>query len=372
VKLDTHVYKAIGVSDEEMTLDIVNFGEQVTAPAMGAVVRKVDDAVGAEMASPTPEVTVSSTRTTRTSAWSTPASRSTTTASPPLAAVPRRRVERRGAILKSDRLSKFDTSGSSEALREAIIGRIAGFTAVTAIGLDPDIAIAAHRRRSRSRSSPRRPGRRILGREAHLPGPAAPHAARLRPDRLERPGRPSPDRHLHGRRHHEGPRHHRRRRPVPAVRRRRRRPRSSSAPSTTPPTASSPAEYVDELGTIDEPARSCTRATSTSSSTTSSCDRQEARRVGVRARLDRRAPPPDWGKAPTDPLYEHGIFPLTVLARRQAVLGAGGFHADDKYEDWSLWNRMADQGARFVVVPKETWTYRTSTADRRTEQLVST
>jgi hypothetical protein len=49
------------------------------------------------------------------------------------------------AILKSDRLSKFDTSGSSEALREAIIGRIAGFTAVTAIGLDPDIAIAAHR-----------------------------------------------------------------------------------------------------------------------------------------------------------------------------------------------------------------------------------
>jgi hypothetical protein len=28
-------------------------------------------------------------------------------------------------------------------------------------------------------------------------------------------------------------------------------------------------------------------------------------------------------------------------------------------------------GARFVVVPKETWTYRTVTADRRTEQLVS-
>jgi glycosyltransferase involved in cell wall biosynthesis len=69
-------------------------------------------------------------------------------------------------------------------------------------------------------------------------------------------------------------------------------------------------------------------------------------------------------------LRRHGIFPLTVLARRQAVLDAGGFR-DDKYEDWSLWNRMADQGARFVVVPKETWTYRTVTADRRTPQLVS-
>ncbi|MDP1793553.1 MAG: P22 phage major capsid protein family protein, partial [Acidimicrobiales bacterium] len=46
VKLDTHVYKAIGISDEEMTLDIKDFGEQVTAPAMGSVVRKVDDAVG--------------------------------------------------------------------------------------------------------------------------------------------------------------------------------------------------------------------------------------------------------------------------------------------------------------------------------------
>jgi hypothetical protein len=145
VKLDTHVYKAIGVSDEEMTLDITDFGEQVTAPAMGGVVRKVDDSVGAEMAAATPEVTV------------------TLDEADPylglvdarialnLASVPASQrflavgANVEGAILKSDRLSKFDTSGSSEALREAIIGRIAGFTAVTAIGLDPDIAIAAHR-----------------------------------------------------------------------------------------------------------------------------------------------------------------------------------------------------------------------------------
>lgn len=144
VKLDTHVYKAIGVSDEEMTLDIANFGEQVTAPAMGGVVRKVDALVGAEMANATPEVEIDLDEDDpylglvdarlALNNHSVPASQRFLAVGS--------NVE--GAILKSDRLSKFDTSGSSEALREAIIGRIAGFTAVTAIGLDPDVAIAAH------------------------------------------------------------------------------------------------------------------------------------------------------------------------------------------------------------------------------------
>lgn len=145
VTLDTHAYKALRVTDEEMTLDILNFGEQVTAPAMSAVVRVVDDAVGAEMAAATPEVDV------------------TLNESDPYLGIVDARVALNNhgvpagqrflavgsnveaALLKSNRLSQFDTSGSSDALREAIIGRIGGFTAVTAIGLDPDIAIAAHR-----------------------------------------------------------------------------------------------------------------------------------------------------------------------------------------------------------------------------------
>lgn len=144
VKLDTHVYKAVGVSDEEMTLDIVNFGEQVTAPAMGSVVRKVDDAVGSEMATASPEVEIALDEDDpyiglvdarlALNLHSVPASQRFLAVGANI----------EGAILKSDRLSKFDTSGSSDALREAIIGRIAGFTAVTAIGLDPDVAIAAH------------------------------------------------------------------------------------------------------------------------------------------------------------------------------------------------------------------------------------
>lgn len=67
-------------------------------------------------------------------------------------------------------------------------------------------------------------------------------------------------------------------------------------------------------------------------------------------------------------LRRHGIFPITVLARRQVVLDVGGF-ATAGWDDWKLWNAMAEAGACFVTVPRVTWTYRTSTRDRRTHAL---
>jgi glycosyltransferase involved in cell wall biosynthesis len=56
-------------------------------------------------------------------------------------------------------------------------------------------------------------------------------------------------------------------------------------------------------------------------------------------------------------LRQHGIWPITVLARRAAIIASGLFREDDEWEDWRLFNRMADQAARFVVVPQPTWTY---------------
>lgn len=70
-------------------------------------------------------------------------------------------------------------------------------------------------------------------------------------------------------------------------------------------------------------------------------------------------------------LSRHGIFPITVLARKQALIAGGLFDAADRFEDWSLFNRMADNGARFLVVPVVTWSYvrghlsRTDTAATR-------
>lgn len=65
-------------------------------------------------------------------------------------------------------------------------------------------------------------------------------------------------------------------------------------------------------------------------------------------------------------LADHGIFPITVLARRQSIIAAGGFDPADRYEDWSLWNRMVDRGCRFDTCRLPLWTYRTGHAGRRT------
>lgn len=58
------------------------------------------------------------------------------------------------------------------------------------------------------------------------------------------------------------------------------------------------------------------------------------------------------------------LIPVTVIARRVAVLGAGGFWPEDRYEDYSLWMRMLADGCKFVVVPRVTWTYRMTGANR--------
>lgn len=57
-------------------------------------------------------------------------------------------------------------------------------------------------------------------------------------------------------------------------------------------------------------------------------------------------------------LSGRNLIPVTVLARRQAILDAGGFNYEDRYEDHQLWLRMLRNGCRFAVVPRETWTYR--------------
>lgn len=147
VKLDTHVYKAIGVTDEEMTLDIVDFGQQIIAPAMNSVVRKIDDSLATVLDGADYEVEEDM-------AGSDPykgilrgkldLDQASVPAGGRFLAVGSNVEE---ALLSSDRLLRFDSTGdtANAALREATIGRIANFTAVSVPGLDPDVAIAAHR-----------------------------------------------------------------------------------------------------------------------------------------------------------------------------------------------------------------------------------
>lgn len=62
-------------------------------------------------------------------------------------------------------------------------------------------------------------------------------------------------------------------------------------------------------------------------------------------------------------MRRHGIFGITVMARLEAIRDAGCFGVE-RYEDWSLWNRMADNGATFEVIPIITWTYRLGHGNR--------
>ena len=145
VTLDTDVYKAVAITDEELTLDITDFGEQVTKPVVQSVARGIEDAVATEMSGATYEVEVE---------WDeTDPYNSVIDARKALnnANVP---MQGRGlvlgsnleaAVLKSDHLARYDGSGSDSALRDAQIGRFAGFTVTTSNAIGPDEGYAFHK-----------------------------------------------------------------------------------------------------------------------------------------------------------------------------------------------------------------------------------
>lgn len=58
-----------------------------------------------------------------------------------------------------------------------------------------------------------------------------------------------------------------------------------------------------------------------------------------------------------DSLRQGNYIPVTTLVRKVKFDEVGGF-GDEKLEDWGLWLRLLDAGARFVCVPIVTWTYR--------------
>ncbi len=154
VVLDSHPYSAVAVTDEELTLDIADFGMQVLNPQVLAVAEELESLVAAaiEGAPYDPAKVVDYTE----------------DADGAGAAFYKALVDARkilndahvpaegrfvalgstveAAVLKEDAFRKVNESGSSDALREAVIGRAAGFTIIGNVqGLSPDFAVAAHR-----------------------------------------------------------------------------------------------------------------------------------------------------------------------------------------------------------------------------------
>ncbi|MGI5245423.1 P22 phage major capsid protein family protein [Dactylosporangium sp. CA-139066] len=146
VKLREYPVNAVDLSDEEMTLDVENFGSQVLQPQVEAIARYIEARLAFEMQANTV----------------TGALGAKTDGSDLLAKITRarkllndRNVSRGGrillvgsaveeALLNLAILTEADKSGTTEALREAILGRLRGFTVVGSNQIDEDVAIAYH------------------------------------------------------------------------------------------------------------------------------------------------------------------------------------------------------------------------------------
>ena len=147
VALDTHVYKLANISDEDLTLSIEDFAAQVLAPQVLAVAEGMEDVIATALAAADPMADA--------------VDFAEGTDDPYDVAVDLRKAlnelnvprsnrvlilgsDVEAAFLKSDRIADANTSGTDDALREAIIGRIAGFTVVGSNAIASDAYYAMH------------------------------------------------------------------------------------------------------------------------------------------------------------------------------------------------------------------------------------
>jgi len=143
VVLDQMPYSAVALTDENLTLDILNFGEQVLGPQVRACARAMEQAVATVIDETDYALTVSDDDPFRAVAL---ARAELNKASIPMdnrALLLGADVET--AFLTSPLLVRVDTSGSDRALRDAFIGRIAGMDTYVSQFIDPSMAYAIHR-----------------------------------------------------------------------------------------------------------------------------------------------------------------------------------------------------------------------------------
>lgn len=146
VTLDEDIYNAVAVTDEQLTLDITNFGEQVLQPQVRAVAEGIENKLVNTMLNATyaTDLTLDTTDPYKTAVDAGVAlNKANVSRSDRFLVVG---ADMEGVFLKSDHLSKVDQAGDDSALRQATIGRLAGFGPVIATNaLPPDVGFAFHR-----------------------------------------------------------------------------------------------------------------------------------------------------------------------------------------------------------------------------------
>lgn len=141
----SHLYHATKITDEQLTMEIRDFGSQVTAIQVDAVARGAEDELADVMNALPADDTVALDGSdiddkiidahVALGDNSVPLEGRYMAVSPSIA----------GMLLGTDLLSRVDYSGDNNALRDAIIGRYRGFTFVETPALDSGKAVGYHR-----------------------------------------------------------------------------------------------------------------------------------------------------------------------------------------------------------------------------------
>lgn len=145
IKLDTDIYIDLPITDEELTLDIEDFGTQVLTPVISGVARGLEDELAATITGATYEKsveldlndlkgTIAEARELLNKANVPAGGRTLLIGS-----------EIDSAMIQVDNLVRLDASGTTDTLREALIGRVYGFDVVVSNLIAPATAYAFHR-----------------------------------------------------------------------------------------------------------------------------------------------------------------------------------------------------------------------------------
>lgn len=140
----SHLYHATKVTDEDMSLSLESFAEQVTAKQVSAVATGAEDEIATAMNAVAADASIAANGSDIEAqvlaaredlgVSNVPAGDRWLAVSPQVATF----------MLALDKFSKVNESGSDSALRDAIIGRIYGFTVVESNALTAGTALAYH------------------------------------------------------------------------------------------------------------------------------------------------------------------------------------------------------------------------------------
>lgn len=146
VTLDEAVYSAVPITDEELTLDITDFGSQILGPQVRAVAEGLENKLAAEMLAANYATTLTLDTT---DPYNTLVDARVEMNRNNIPMTQRTAVvgaDMEGIFLKSEHLSHADKAGDNSALRDAEIGRVAGFGPIyVSNALPPDVGFVFHR-----------------------------------------------------------------------------------------------------------------------------------------------------------------------------------------------------------------------------------